>query len=58
MLAVGKMWNCGMETVERCCEMSKMRNAKICHMWAIVCPREGILIPMNGRVYSVLCVIW
>jgi len=33
---------CGMKTVERCCgTVGKMRNAEICRMWEIVCPREG-----------------
>jgi len=49
--AFGKMQNwgmwkvkCGMETVERCCGMvGKMHNAEICCIWAIACPREGIV---------------
>jgi len=48
LMAVGKMRNCGMwnvkcemETVERCCgTVGEMRNAEICHMWVIVCPRH------------------
>ena len=33
---------CGTKTVERCCgTVGKMRNAEICRMWEVVCPREG-----------------
>jgi len=43
----------GMETEERCCgTVGKMSNAEICRMWAIVCPREGIV-----NSYEWACVV-
>ena len=43
----------GMETEERCCgTVGKMSNAEICRMWAIVCPREGIV-----NFYEWACVV-
>jgi len=51
--AVGKMRNCGMETVERCYgTVGKMHNAEICRMWVIVGPQKGIV-----NFYEWACVV-